>query len=396
MTQKKHNIIVLISIIVFAIVFILGVCSCKKQEDTTIELPEVIDMSTAREPDEFYEEFHMFMANSNLKNENFVVSPLSFRTSMITIANGAKGNTQKEVLNAMGFSTIQEYEKWYKEIKQETDFNLYNPIWNNTSFNNSFFNSDFIDYIKKNYSLTINDSNNNKIGNEINQFFNNNVGKSTSDYIKHNHDFSKTSSVFVNAAQVKSLWKTPFAQVSSYSDNFLTKSGEKVNKEYMKNLSYFNYYKDENTELVSVPLENNVFVAFVTGDISNVYDNIDKSIQQEVILSLPSCSVSTKVDSTLFEEYLKNRGVKSGFNSDSDFSNMTNKNFTIQNIMQASEITINEIGVNVPSSVISVGSSPIASQNYTAFTIDKSYYFLIYCQTENNSYNTIFFGQVCN
>lgn len=403
MKQKKNRVIICT---VFAIIFVVALVFCTVFNPKTVEMPEIVDLSTAREPDDFYKEFHNYVAETDLKDKNFVVSPLVFRTSMTSITEGANGNTQKEILNAMGFSTMEEYEKWYQDFfnikddfnkniqTEDTFFNLENAIFNNKSFNDAFFKTEYIESINKKYNCSMIDTSQDKMGNDINQFLNDNVGKTAATYIKKNHDFTKISSAFVGTTQVKSLWLKPFTYTSSYKGDFLTKSGKTINKDYMKTTSYFNYYKDKNTELVSVPLEGNISVAFVVGDISNVYDNLSKSIQQEVSLTLPLCSISTQADSKLFEGYLENRGVKLGFKN-GDFTNMTNEDFVIKNLMQSSEININETGVNTESASITVGGGTTASQKYTTFVVDESYYFFVYNTAEDDAYNTILFGQIC-
>ena len=70
-------------------------------------------------------------------DENYMVSPFSIKMAMMMVANGADGETQKEILNAFGVEDINEYNKLSKEIIQKYNsnekvkLNVANSIWIN-------------------------------------------------------------------------------------------------------------------------------------------------------------------------------------------------------------------------------------------------------------------------
>lgn len=315
--EKKRKIIVCISL---AVLLIAGICIGTMIGPKSIELPEVVDLSTAVEPDDFYNEFQLYVNNSELNNGNYIVSPLSFRQSMMTITEKTEGNEQKKLLNKMGFSTIEEYEKWNRELLQ--------------------FAKDF----------------NNKEQNK-----------------------QEDLSIDIGKAYIKDLWQKQFTYLPSYEDSFFTESGKEIKKDYMKSASYYDYYKDKETELVSVPLTSNMSIAFVVGNIANIYDKIDNSIQQKVSLTIPKFSVSSQIDNDFFKNYLNNFDIET-------------ENLKIEDIKQLLQVDINETGIGTKPATIIMGGNTTASKEYINFTIDKPYYFIVYNQDKSGEYNTFLFG----
>ena len=208
-------------------------------------------------------------------------------------------------------------------------------------------------------------------------------------------NFDKIPAVFVNTLYFKSLWKTPLTYVESFNGSFRTNKGEIVEKEYMKTLSSFSYYKDKSTELVVLPLQDGVYCTFVKGDIDNIYDKISKTANKRVMVSVPRSELETTVDQEIFYEYLKNRGVTTAFTSDGDFSTMTNdKRFHLDGMFQKVKIDINEKVIEAASSSVVIGFGNTSEKDYIELTFDSTYTFFIYTVDEEGNYETMFFGQV--
>ena len=210
-----------------------------------------------------------------------------------------------------------------------------------------------------------------------------------------NTDVTNIPAVFLNTVYFKANWKIPLTYVESYNGNFRTYKGETVEKEYMKTMASMSYYKDKATELVILPLQDGVNVAFVKGDINNIYDKISQSAYKQVKISIPRCEMETSVDEEIFAGYLENKGVTTAFTSDGDFSTMTNdKRFHLDGIIQKARVDMNEKGVEAVASSVVIGFGNTSVQDCIELNFDSTYRFFIYTVDENNNYETIFFGQV--
>ena len=96
---------------------------------------------------EFDSSLISFVSKSEIGSENFMISPLSLRIAVAMAAAGAVGDTQKELLKALGFETADEMNEWAVGInglvaafeesaKKANDghvrkFSVANSVWHN-------------------------------------------------------------------------------------------------------------------------------------------------------------------------------------------------------------------------------------------------------------------------
>lgn len=398
---------------------LLGMCACSQQKDDT-KLPDVVEVKM---PNDFYHEFQEYVLDSDLGAGNFVVSPVSFRSAMASPTYGAAEETQKELVAAMGFYGINEYREWVnkvmqtsivytygqeayddgsykdmslKQAKDGTIYSLVNTIWQNDTFSNSLFNEQYQKDMKEKFDIDVHHSNADSYVADINEFVASNTRKLIPEILSPDMDVSKVPAMFINTIYFKSAWKTPLTYVESYKGDFRTHKGNTVTKEYMKTMDIFPYYKDKSTELVVLPLENGVYAAFVKGDIDNIYDKITQSAVKRIKVSIPRCEMETSVDQKIFDDYLKNRGVKLAFTPDGNFSTMTNdKRFHLDSVIQKAKIDINEKGIEAAASSVVIGFGNTSVQDYIELNFDSTYTFFVYTVDEHHNYETLFFGKVC-
>ena len=391
-------------------------CSSKQEED---KLPDVVQLKL---PNDFYHEFQEYVIDSDIANGNFVISPVSFRNAMASSTYGASGETQKELLAAMGFHGINEYQQWInkinefsiiytygkeayddgtwkelslKQAKDGTIYSLINTVWQNDTFSANLFNEQYVKDIEEKFGIEMNRSNADTLITDVNEFVSSNTRKLIPEILSPNTDVSKIPALFINTLYFKSNWKTPLTYVESYNGDFRTYKGETVQKEYMKTQDTFPYYKDKNTELIVLPLQDGVYMAVVKGDIDNIYDKISKTVIKRVRLSVPRFEIETSVSEDVFDGYLTKMGVKTAFTSDSDFSTMTNdKRFHLDSVIQKNKIDVNEKGVEAASASVVIGYGNTSVQDYIELTFDSKYTFFIYTVDDNNNYETMFFGQI--
>ena len=62
-----------------------------------------------------------FLCENGYAEENFAVSPLSFRAALALAASGAEGETLNQLLAVMGFSSVEQMNAWYSDVLAGVD-----------------------------------------------------------------------------------------------------------------------------------------------------------------------------------------------------------------------------------------------------------------------------------
>ena len=62
-----------------------------------------------------------YLKQTGKADENFTVSPLSFKAALTMAALGAKGETQAQLLDALGFQDLDELRAWYATVLAGVD-----------------------------------------------------------------------------------------------------------------------------------------------------------------------------------------------------------------------------------------------------------------------------------
>ena len=164
----------------------------------------------------------------------------------------------------------------------------------------------------------------------------------------------------------------------------------------MYTVGTFKYYEDANTQLVSIPLQDGISVAFVVGDCNDIYKKINDSTYQNVHFSVPACYLNTAVNPALFLNYLSHSGVNIAFSSDGDFSVMSSdKRMRLDAIFQNNVININHNGITFNSSNSIIVGNPSLPSGALDFSIYTPYHFFVYTLDNNDNYNTLLLGNIC-
>ncbi len=289
-----------------------------------------------------------FVNNAGFADQNYMVSPTSFRAALALAVAGADTETKAELIHAMGFNDMDEVNAWYSSVTEIiSDFDsdlsdrkanfkeekkwlpddaqepdgaliMLNSIWNNTD-RNGRFGKDYLKYVKENYSAEANDVTSKNITDKVNKWVNDGT-KGLIPYISD--DLSYANAVLVNTLYLKSSWINCFEDYCTSSGTFTTLSGEKVQKDFMKQQERFRYYEDSNGKLVVLPLNGGIDAIFVLGDVTDIQSALSKAKYDEVIVQLPKFDVETSFSEQELIHYLNEQGARLAFTPDADFSVM--------------------------------------------------------------------------
>ena len=362
-----------------------------------------------------------FVNNAGFADKNYMVSPTSFRAALALAVAGADTETKDELIHAMGFNNMDEVNAWYNSVTEiisdfdsdisarKADFKeekkwlpddakepegaliMLNSIWNNTDLNGKF-GKDYLKYVKKNYSAEANDVTSKNITDKVNKWVNN----GTNGLIPSiSNDLSKANAVLVNTLYLKSAWTNCFEDYCTSSDTFTTLSGDKVEKDFMKQQEYFRYYEDSNGKLVVLPLNGGIDAIFTLGDITDIQAALKKADYDDVLVHLPKFDVETSFDQNEFIDYLNQQGAVLAFTQDADFSVMCpDTAWLISDIIQKTRIKVDEDGLEAAAAtaIIAVEGAMFEESKPKEFIANEPFKFYI-CAGDDDS-EMLFCGQI--
>ena len=362
-----------------------------------------------------------FIEDSGYADQNFMVSPTSFRAALALAVAGADNETKDELLHAMGFNSMEEVTAWYEGVvASEEDFakwlenakkdyeefsqyygddsqapdgsfDLENSIWRNTKSSGEL-SKKYISYVKENYDATADNVSPDKITDKVNGWIN----KNTNGLIPSiSNNLSAADLILVNTLYLKTSWVTAFEEYATQEDDFTTISGATVKKEFMNQQDRFKYYEDENGKFVVLPMNGGINAVFILGDVDDITSKISEASYEEVAIKLPKFETETSLSENQLIDFCKARGAISPFTEDADFSIMSNDmSLYITDIIQKTKIKLDESGVEAAAATVIMmteGCEEIEPE-VKEFTADEPFKYMIL--TDSETPELLFYGQV--
>lgn len=296
-------------------------------------------------------------------NENICISPISLSEALAMIANGANGNTLRQITNVIGtpndsiekvseaFGTLNKYLATADESSSVT---LANSIWIDESIK---VKDEFID---KNEELlnaeTINqelasDATKNDINSWCEQKTNGNIKEFLKEPLSENDDI-----VLINTLHFKARWKDEFSKEETKEADFTNYDGSK-SKVMMMNMCLEGLAcPGKKMDMAIFPYSNGTFCmeVFLPHEGENLdsclanftAENVEKMEKwatefDEVNVSMPRMELKCE---TNFNEPLKAMGMTEAFSQKADFSGISDDGGKISEVKQATTIKIDEEG----------------------------------------------------
>lgn len=426
MNIKKYLCLILSALLVFSL------CACK--EDFNIPSPDIstttLPTTTPESPEdtgvadkqntgfsEFDNELLSFLENDMDYNDNFMISPLSYKYALVLATLGANGDTQAELLKALGFNSVDECLKWAEDytsvlvkfeedaIRDANDFNkgnekksaermlnVANSIWHNTDRDGII--SD--EYIKLVNEKLLAQAYNEK-GEDLMPKINGWVNEKTNGLIKKlfTEPPTEKNTILVNALYLKSAWINSFDEDATKEDNFTTIDGDIVKKDFMTTTEYFKYYKDNKTEIVILPLDGGIYCALVLGSTENIYEKIKEAKSTNMNLYVPKFEIESSFDKGELKTFLSNRSANLCMNPElADFSNMIDIPIFIDDIIQKTKIKTDEDGLEAAAvTAITMSDNCVMPEDEPIqVRIDKAFKFFIYNYNIDKTPELMFYG----
>lgn len=382
---------------------------------------------------EFNSALVSYIEENGFENENYMISPTSYRAALCLATAGANGQTKQELLDALRFEDEDQMNAWYSMVYNETvefqdsiqeeidyleelendedlrdmysnvgngqpdgAFKLVNSIWANES-GNCEFTDEYIEKVDEFYSATADSRPADQLTDAINDW----VNDSTNGQIpKISNDLSQVDLALINALYLRAGWKDKFYEDATEQGNFTTFDGSTTKKDFMCRQDDILYYEEEGGKLIILPLDYGVKSAFILGEISDIDKALSEATELEVDVRLPKIDMESEFGKEELIGFLQDQGVELAFRDDgaADFSIMSNLPVYIDDIIQKTKIKTDEDGIEASAVTIVAMMEATAAMpeehEVKEFYADEPFQFLIYTDLENSENEILFYGQV--
>ncbi|MBO4418959.1 MAG: hypothetical protein J5789_03945 [Oscillospiraceae bacterium] len=397
----------------------------RNNEPVSAELLSAVTNAKALGFTDFDNQLIEYLKQTGKANENFTVSPLSFKAALAMAALGAEGETQAQLLAALGFRNQEELRVWYGTVlagadnfeaffaemekenadyqsrfpgfsssaanqERQSAYRVVNSVWSNQDLPGEFRQS-FLDDIAKTCRAEACSAKAAELADAVNAW----VKEQTNGLIPSIlDDASEVSAVLVNALYLKSGWESSFRKLEERA--FTTVSGETVQKPFMGKTSRLNYYSDEKTQLVRVPLQGGMSMVFVLGDDTNLAEKLSKAESRLVELTVPMFDVETSLDKKELVNYLRLLGCDRMFDDQkAEFDPMYTSSLYVGDIIQKAKVHIDEEGLEaaaVTALAMYAGAMMPKPEEPVSFCADRPFSF--YVVNGGETPELLFWGQI--
>ncbi|MCX7710542.1 MAG: serpin family protein [Clostridia bacterium] len=327
-------------------------------EEVVHEGENVYDSSKRKDSAYGRYDFAVSLMKQLPKDKNYMFSPLSIKMAFAMAANGAKGQTQAEILELFAIGDLQKYNKEVKEMMEilnkdeKVKFNIANSIWFNTDYfqqKKVRFTDAFKKTIAENYQGIAAEVNKKNAVDTINQWISKNTEKKINNVISDS-DFL---AALVNTVYFKGAWASPFQIESTVKKTFTDKKGVQTEADFMNQTASFHYYEDENIQSVALPYRNrniNMYILlprkkqfeYTSSDLEKMIGNMKS---ERVWLSIPKFKVEFDIE---LSEVLKKMGLETAFSDKAEFRGPmienSPENICISQVIHKTYIDVDEGG----------------------------------------------------
>lgn len=340
--------------------FMLGGCTMKS--DTDIIKPSSGDIYSgdmSYEISSSYESDFDFMKYMP-KDQNYMISPFSIKMAMMMAANGANGYTQKEILSALGVSSIDEYNQKASDIitrynsNKDVNLNVANSIWlNKDEAMDANFKDTYKKIISDFYKGVAREEKANSIAKKINDF----ISKETNNKITNVLPTESPAgflSALVNTIYFKGSFKNQFDTANTKKDTFTDRNGDKSEIDFMNQTKHFGYYENDGVQMLKMDYSGRDIAMYILLNDDDkdvdINDIIGKMEYKNVSVSMPK--FKTEFNKS-FVDVLKQMGINIAFTNVADFSNMfDNVGTHISDVIHKTFIEVDENGTEAAAATV--------------------------------------------
>ena len=343
---------------------------------------------------------------------NWSVSPYSIRLCLAMLANGAKGETQQELLNALRIDDLDAFNQSVKELLETYDsyarimsLETANSLWLNQSQlgGEGEFLPDYVRGMDEFFRAAVEEVTNADSVERVNAWVSEKThGKIPTILTEDNREFV---TALVNAVYFKAAWENEFNEERTDKADFTNADGTTGTVDMMHQTDGFGYYATPGIEALEMPYKNYavdnevgdnweyfrdadfsmyLIKADDTLDVQNFLDNAEFTYG-DVNVSVPKFKVEY---SAALDEALQALGVRTVYDPENadltamlDPSSLPGQQHFLDTVLHKTYIAVDEKGTEaaaVTAAMTGEGSAmPSRPELVRIFTADEPFWFVI-------------------
>lgn len=399
---------------IFAGLSLLASCSNEDTPDIPIDAPPVvIDMTVAesravtQSMDFGFDLFRRLCGESG--GEDVFMSPLSASMAMSMLANGASGESQAQILTALGYAGDKEGLDALNSINSrllttlpitdaQTKLALANSVWADNGFP---LKDSFKQTMTSVYNATVEnvDMSSPATVDRINSWCSDNTAGLIPKIVENN----VSSFVLLNALYFKGVWTDKFNESKTRSDYFMREDGSKRLVKMMNISEELPYAENSDFRITAKEFGNGAFRIYflLPADGSTLESSMSaltagnwqswifRMPESEIDLTLPRFTLEGDYE---LNDVLEAMGVSNVFNPEgADLSGMTTTDAYISYVKQKTHIEVTEDGAEAAAVTGVVGEAAWPDSRRVEFKLNRPFVFLI---AEKSTGAILFAGKV--
>ena len=359
--------------------------------------------------------FAFSLYNKTMGMNSRVVSPLSVTYLMSMLANGADGETQKQILATLGWAgegiqqpslqDINDYSRMLIEKTARLDKAVTVEIANYVAVNKEFkLNSKFQKSVERDYKAGVESLNFTSPSTlkRINDWCNDRTHGMIPSII--NELDPDAVSYLMNAIYFNGTWKDKFSKEETKQEMFRGYTRDIQYVDMMHRHGEYFYADGDGYSAVSIPYGNGAFRMTVIlpsegSFLRDVMASMDGGKFQALQRSMEKCNVDLKIPRFTTEvdlplnDIISSLGAPLIFSSQADFSQFARGNFYVSKMFQKAKIEVSEEGTKaaaVTAAIMMMSAVRPEKKRNVVFHADSPFAYII---SENSTGSIYFMGQ---
>ena len=360
--------------------------------------------------------YHLWEKN---EDKNMMISPYSIAEAMTMLGNAAEGETKQEILQTMGITDLEQWNKQMQELHKvgttsdEQQLHIANSVWKNDSTYSfdSEIQKNYIEKLKNCYAAEEKsmDFTNGNPKDQINQWVSKNTNGNIPSILDEDVD-SSTYSILANTVYFDAKWW------NEYFTSMLTKREQFYGKEKTTNVDmmasdgfqYVKYLKRDGIQMVELDFKGDQFVmdvllsadekqttqeafqALTVEQKNALFDGISKLETSRVKMTMPK--FKSEYSAKHLKGQLQSMGIKKVFAKDSaklpGIQGNNKENAYVDTVLHKTVIDVKEDGVKASAATvvpIKAGCSP-EQPKYIEYCVNRPFVYVIRDKKTNMIY----------
>jgi len=339
------------------------------------------------------------------KDGNLFYSPYSISLALAMTYAGARGETERQMADALHFVLPQERlhpafnsldqalasrgEGAQGKDEQGFRLNVVNAIWGQAGYE---FLPAFLDLLAENYGagLRVLDfaSAPEKARGTINEWVSEQTEGRIKDLIPQGTLDALTRLVLTNAIYFNAAWANPFEEAATHDGPFHLLDGSEVSVPLMKQTEGFGYAEGEGYQAVELPYDGGELAMVIllprAGEFERFESALDAGRVEQIIGSLAYRQVALTMPKFEFEsefglrDTLAALGMAEAVSEQADFSGMTGqRDLFISEVVHKAFVSVDEKGTEAAAATAVIMKLTAAVEEPVEVTMDRPFVFLI-------------------